>query len=59
MNKAISSGSVFRKKFKGRDGNVRLGDTWYLKYYVPGRKKPVRVSAGTTDHDTAVALLRQ
>lgn len=59
MNKVISSGSVFRKKFKGRGGGVHLGQTWYLKYYVPGRKKPVRVSAGTRDYDTAVALLRQ
>ena len=56
MRKKISSGSVFQRVYRGRDGKEKRTTTWFLKYYVGG--KPTVIPSGTTDHEEAVALLR-
>ena len=56
MRKKISSGSVFQRVYRGRDGKEKRTTTWFLKYYVAG--KPTVIPSGTTDHEEAVALLR-
>lgn len=56
MRKKISSGSVFQRIYRGRDGKEKRTTTWFLKYYVDG--KPNVLPSGTTDHEEAVALLR-
>jgi integrase len=56
MRKRISSGSVFQRVYRSRDGKERRTKTWFVKYYVGG--KPIVIPSGTTDHGEAVALLR-
>jgi integrase len=48
MRRKIAAGSVYAR-----------GQIFWLKYYVPGRKQPVRESAETTDKKEAERLLRQ
>ncbi len=41
-------------------GSIYLrGNIYWLKYYVPGKPKPVRISSGTSDIEASTALLRQ
>lgn len=46
--KGLPSGSVYPR-----------GNIFWLKYYVPGNPKPIRISSGTSDREAAVSLLRQ
>lgn len=46
--KGLPSGSVYQR-----------GNVYWLKYYVPGKREPVRLSSGTSDEEAAIALLRQ
>jgi integrase len=46
--KGLPSGSVYPR-----------GTIYWLKYYVPGNAKPIRISSGTSDREAAVSLLRQ
>jgi len=48
MRRKIAAGSVYAR-----------GRIFWLKYYVPGRKQPVRESAETSDKKEAERLLRQ
>jgi hypothetical protein len=58
--KDFAKGSVFQKTYNDKKaGERRKTATWYLKYYIPGKRSPIEVSSGTHDHDEAVALLRQ
>ena len=57
MPSKIPKGSIYHRKFKGRDGRVCESTTWTIKYYVNG--KPVREPAHTSDWAEALKLLRQ
>ena len=57
MRRKISTGRVFQKSYRDREGRGRKTSTWYLKYYVNG--KPVESSSGTDEYDEALAMLRK
>ena len=57
MRKKISTGSVFQRTFRDREGRLQRTATWHLKYYVRG--KAVRVATGTENYDEALAMLRK
>ena len=60
MKTDFAKGSVFQKTYKDKKtGELRKTNTWYLKYYVAGAKKPFEMSSGTGNYDDAVSLLRQ
>jgi hypothetical protein len=60
VSKDFAKGGVFQKVYNDKTtGEKKRTATWYVKFYVPGRIKPVEVSSGTTDYDDAVILLRQ
>lgn len=50
-------GWVFRRKYKQRDGSVKLGKVWWIKYYRDG--KPFRESARTNKKSVAEGLLKK
>src|SRR5438094_1745780 len=53
MRAGTGNGSVYRLKNRGGE----LLPTWWIKYYVPGRTKPIRESAKTSDEQEARRLL--
>lgn len=57
MPRKISTGRVFQKSYRDREGRTRKTSTWYLKYYLNG--KPLESSSGTDDYDEALAMLRK
>jgi integrase len=59
MRKKIPSGSVYRNTQRDRYGNKYVAETWWLKYYLAGKREPVRICSETDDYDIAVALLKQ
>ncbi len=59
MRKKIASGSLYRRTYRDRQGKKHPPANWWIKYYVPGNPKPVRISSGTDDHEDAVHQLRQ
>ncbi len=48
-------GSIFRPKYRDKDGNLVESMVYWVKYYKGG--KPLRESTKTTDYDEAVAFL--
>lgn len=44
---------------KGTAKPYRRGNTWWIKYYVPGETKPRRESSGSANKNDAVKLLNQ
>ena len=56
MGKKITTGSVYQRVYRDRNGVERRTATWFLKYYVKG--KPVIVPTSTEDYDEALTLLR-
>lgn len=59
MRKKIPSGSVYRNTYRDRHGKKQASANWWLKYYLPGKIKPTRVSSDTDDYEAAVAMLKQ
>jgi len=57
MSKRISTGRVYQKTYRDRQGQKQKTSTWYLKYYEHG--KPKDVSSGTSDYDEALDMLRK
>src|SRR5262245_62029148 len=50
-------GSIYRRKYKHKTGEVRETAIWWAKYYVNGR--PMRESTETADHAEAKAFLKR
>jgi integrase len=48
-------GSIYRPKYRDKDGNLIESMVYWVKYYKDG--KPLRESTKTTDYDEAVAFL--
>ena len=59
MRKKIPSGSVYRNTYYDRHGNKKTSAILWIKYYVPGKAKPMRMSSETEDYKAAVNLLKQ
>jgi integrase len=57
MRKKISTGSVFRRTYRNRQGRLVKTALWHLKYYAKG--KVIQVPSGTDDYDEALAMLRK
>ena len=49
-------GSLYRRRRTTKDGQVKQGETWWLKYYANGRA--IRESSGTTLERKARRMLR-
>ncbi len=59
MPKRIASGSLYKPKWKDKDGNVCESEDWWARWYVPGeRGKPRRVSTQTANRQEAERFLR-
>jgi integrase len=54
-----SLGSVFRKRYRDRQGVSRLTSNWYIEFKLPGRPQPVREATPFTKKSDAQQLLRQ
>lgn len=50
-------GSLFRPRYRDRDGTLRQASVWWLKYRAAGRV--IRESSGTDKHEEAKRLLRR
>ena len=50
-------GSIYRRKWKDKDGNIREGEILWIKYYRNG--KPIRESTGSTKDADAKRLLKK
>src|SRR5216110_2411322 len=50
-------GSVFRPKYKNKDGTVQESQVWWIKYYRDGR--PHRESSGSVKVGVARDLLKE
>ncbi|MHB8882522.1 MAG: tyrosine-type recombinase/integrase [Thermodesulfovibrionales bacterium] len=50
-------GSCYRRKYKYKDGTVREGTIWWIKYYLKG--EPIRESSGSKKISRARDLLRK
>jgi|GEM_PF-4448982 len=59
MRRKIPTGTVYQRNYRDRNGKRQKTATWFLKYYVKGKAKPVRVSSGTENREEAIRMLRQ
>jgi integrase len=50
-------GSIYKRKWKDKNGTVHKSDVWWIKYYKDG--KPIRESAETTKESEARNLLKR
>jgi integrase len=50
-------GSIYRRKWKDKDGNIREGEILWIKYYRNG--KPIRESTGSSKDADAKRLLKK
>jgi hypothetical protein len=57
VRRKISTGSLFHKAYKNRDGKTRHSRTWFARYYVDGRR--VELPTGTEDRNDALTFLRK
>jgi integrase len=56
--KRIPTGSIYKRRYRDREGRIQETSTWFIKYYIPGNPKPIRLATETESWDEAAATLR-
>src|SRR5258705_54707 len=59
MAKRPTSGSIYKPKYRNKNGELVESSIWWLKYYQPGNPKPIRESTETDSWDEANRKLKR